>query len=313
MNPSLEQAIEMIERDKSSGAAQLAAMGLDLMAEASTLAAESGPVEGLAEIRAMVRRIDRLRPSMAAPGNWALIFYCDLRERVNSAPGTRLNEAGPDIAASLKVRLASHAGRMAESAKSLLEGAGCVMTLSYSSSVEAVLKSAAPANCRIIVAESRPLLEGRKMIDRLRESGLDARCITDAAVGLHMEEADFLLIGADTICRDGAAVNKTGSLPAALTAHRFGKPCAAFADTFKISGRLSAGEVKLEKGPGNEVWPEGAEFSENTTFEPVPPDLITFYVTEKGLWAHHLIRDEAARWRRLWESFESGRGEQRQS
>ena len=297
MNLSIEEAIEKIAGDKSSGAAQLAAMGLDLMAGAC-----AAPGSALPGIREMAGRIDGLRSSMAAPGNWALMFYAELRERLKTTPGSGMAEIGAAIAASLKERLASHAGRMAEAARTLLEGAGCVMTLSYSSSIEEVLKKAAPEGCRIIVAESRPLLEGRRLIERLKEAGREARCITDAEVGLFMREADALLLGADTICRDAALVNKTGSFPAALAARRFEKPCAAVADTFKISGRLSSGEVTLEKGPGDEVWPEAPGISDNVYFETVPADLITCFVTEKGILGHHLIREEAERWRRLWES-----------
>jgi translation initiation factor 2B subunit (eIF-2B alpha/beta/delta family) len=280
-------------------------LGLDLMAEACAAVSDNQKdnqaVAPPPEILEMVRRIDGLRPSMAAPGNWALMFYADLRERLKSEPASRLGALGREIADSMKARLASHAGRMAGAAGTVLRDAERAITLSYSSSVEEALKTAAPEGCEIIVAESRPLLEGRRTVEQLREAGREARCVTDAEVGLFMREADALLIGADTICRDTAAVNKVGSLPAALAARRFGKPCAVVADTFKISGRLTAADVVLERGPGEEVWPGSGDICENVIFETVPGDLITCYVTEKGIIAHHQIREEAERWRRLWE------------
>ncbi len=316
-NEAIEWAAGAITGDKSSGAAQLALLGLDLMAEACAAASinqtDNEVDAALPKILEMVRRIDGLRPSMAAPGNWALMFYAELRERLKSAPpdGTSgtgrtgepegLDALGREIADSMKARIASHGGLMAEAAETILRNAGRVVTLSYSSSVEEALKTAAPEGCEIIVAESRPLLEGRRTVERLRRAGREARCVTDAEVGLFMREADALLIGADTICRDTTAVNKVGSLPAALAARRFEKPCAVVADTFKISGRLNAEDVILEKGPGEEVWPGSGKICENVTFETVPGDLITCYVTEKGIIAHHLIREEAERWRRLWE------------
>jgi translation initiation factor 2B subunit (eIF-2B alpha/beta/delta family) len=315
VEPSIERAIEEIASDKTHGAAQLAGMGLDLMARACAAATDTATTttgaadEALAGIARLARRIDGRRPSMAAPGNWALIFLAELRERLKSAPGGNMEAAGRELAEALKARLSSHAGRMADAARPMLAGAGAILTLSDSSSVEEVIKTAAPAACTIFAAESRPLLEGRRLIERLRESGRDARCVTDAGVGLIMREADVLLLGADTICRDAAIVNKTGSLPAALAARRFGKPCAAAADTFKISGRVSSDDAVLERGPGGEVWPEAPEICENTVFETVPADLITCFITEKGILAHHLIREEAKRWRRIWErSGEVGSG-----
>jgi len=184
----------------------------------------------------------------------------------------------------------------------MLANARSILTLNDSSSVEEVIKSAAPATSTIFVAESRPLLEGRRLIERLRTSMCDVRCITDAGAGLIMREADALLLGADTICRNAAVVNKTGSLPAALVAQFFGKPCAAVADTFKVSRNASSGEVVLERGPGKEVWPEAPEICENVGFETVPAELITCFITEKGIFPHHLIREESERWRRLWKS-----------
>ena len=49
------------------------------------------------------------------------------------------------------------------------------------------------------------------------------------------------------------------------------------------------------------MWPEAPEICENTVFETVPADLITCFITAKGILAHHLIRGEAKRWRRIWE------------
>ncbi len=117
-----------------------------------------------------------------------------------------------------------------------------------------------------------------------------------------MREADILLLGTDTICSDLAVVNKAGSLPAALAAHHHEKPCAAVADTFKISGWVSSEEIVLEEGPGGEIWEAEPAICANVYFESVPAGLITCYLTEKGILAHHQIREEAARWRRIREA-----------
>ncbi|MEK6709906.1 MAG: hypothetical protein AABZ64_04930, partial [Nitrospinota bacterium] len=118
-------------------------------------------------------------------------------------------------------------------------------------------------------------------------------------IALAMREADLLLLGADAICSDLAAVNKAGSHLAALAARSLGKPCAILADTFKINAELSSHDIPLEEGPGREVWEEAPELCANITFEPVPPGLITFYVTEKGPLPPREMREEAARWKRL--------------
>ncbi len=302
MHPSIEQELAAIGADRDHGAAQLAGRGLRLLARACALSEGKGAGEVLAQTAALARRIRALRPSMAAPGNWALAFLLDLRERLGAGAPPSPREAGQAAAGALLRRLEAHPGRIAEAAAPLLRELRALLTLSYSSTVEAAILRAAPPECLAIVAESRPLLEGRKLIRRLREAGRRARCITDAQAGLAMREAGILLLGADAITSDLAAVNKAGSFPAALAAQALGKPCAVLADTFKVSGAAASGEIPLEEGPGGEVWEEEAALCANVCFETVPAGLITFYVTEKGILSPREMREEAARWRRLAEA-----------
>lgn len=294
----IERELAAIQADRGSGSAQLAERALELLGRASAPARGESPGALLSRIAALVRRVRALRPSMAAPGNWAIAFLLDLRERLASPPPSP-REAGRPAAEALLARLRGHPARLAQAAKPILEGKRALLTLSYSSTVEAALLGAAPADCLLIVAESRPLLEGRKLLLRLREAGRPVRCVTDAQIALAMGEADLLLIGADTVCRDAAAVNKAGSRPAALAAHALGKPCAVLADTFKVSGELSSAEITLEEGEGREVWEEAPELCRNVCFETVPAGLITFYLTEKGSLSQREMREEAARWKRL--------------
>jgi len=288
-SPSIEQELEAIRADRRSGAARLAERALELLDRASAPSSGESPGALLPRVASLARRIRGLRPSMAAPGNWATAFLLDLRERLASSPDP------PDAGrAAAEARLRGHPARVAGAAKAILEGRRALLTLSHSSTVEAVLLQAALADCLVIVAESR----------RLLEAGRPVRLVTDAQIALAMREADLLLLGADTLCRDGAAVNKAGSHPAALAADAMGKPCAVLADTFKVSGELSSGDIPLEEGGGEEVWEEAPGLCRNVYFEPVPAGLITFYVTEKGVLSHREIREEAGRWRRLAEEAE---------
>ena len=294
----IERELAAIQADRESGSAQLAGRALELLGRACGAAGGQSPEALLSGMAALARRIRALRPSMAAPGNWAAAFVLDLRERLASSPPSP-REAGRAAAEALLARLRGLPGRLAQAARPILEGRRALLTLSRSSSVEAVLLQAAPADCLLIVAESRPLYEGRTLLRRLMEAGRPVRCITDAQIALAMREADLLLLGADAICSDLAAVNKAGSRLAALAARSLGKPCAVLADTFKVSGELSAAGVVLEEGEGREVWAEAPGICRNVYFEPVPADLITFFVTEKGSLSPREVRAEAERWRRL--------------
>jgi len=133
-----------------------------------------------------------------------------------------------------------------------------ILTLSHSASVVRVLLEAAP-DARVAVAEPRPGLEGRRVVEILQNAGRDVRMITDAAMVPAMPECDLVLLGADSITADGAAVNKDGSRLAALAAAQRERPCFVAAYLSKINPRVTAEAVALEGMEPEEAWPERAE------------------------------------------------------
>ena len=106
---------------------------------------------------------------MAAPGNWALLFYTSLKEYLASSKDRNIAATGQELADALLNRTKENAAQMAEASKPMLQDARQILTLSDSSSVERVILESADASCQITIAESRPLLEGRAMLRRIRE------------------------------------------------------------------------------------------------------------------------------------------------
>ena len=229
-------------------------------------------------------------------GNWAVIFYEELQSRLRNDPNADRPGAARSIHIALREKQSSSLKELVRLARPLLARAEAILTLSYSSTVEAVLLGAGAPSSLVRVAEARPLLEGRKLFSRLRVGGISARLVTDAQMAGAMAASDLLLLGADTICADLSAVNKTGSRLAALAAREFGKPCVVAADTFKIAAAVSSENASLEEGPGEEVWEEEAPHCENRVFEAVPPHLIDSYLTEKGALSPGRMEKEIESW-----------------
>ena len=300
MSPdSLDEALARIRDDREHGAAQLAEAGLRLIGRVCGERARAGADTLLADAATLVGRIAALRPSMASPGNWAATYYAALRERLAN-PGTDPAQACDEVLADLLARQAALRDALVAAARPVLAAARGVLTLSYSSTIEAVLAEAIAPDCLVVVAESRPLLEGRKLCGRLEAAGRRVRCITDAQIGLALADLDTVLIGADAVLADLAVVNKAGSLLAALAARERGTRCHVAADTFKIDPRATAAEATLEAMDGGEVWPERAEICINVYFETVPADLIGLYLTEKGALTAPDMLGEVDAWRALW-------------
>ncbi len=282
MNSFLQDKLKTMEKDLQRGAGELAEAGIGLLAEILATAPPDGPDRALKLCREVAGRLAEIRPSMAPIGNWAMEFYTRLGARISEAGGQWSPEVAEEVKREILKRKSSIADRLVMAAKGSIEGAKSVLTLSYSSAVERILLEALPDECAIVVAESRPGLEGRRVAQTMIDNDIKVRLITDAQIGLAIGEVDILLIGADTICRDLTVINKSGSYLAALAAWEAKKPVFVAADTFKINPGATRNSIRLEEKAGEEVWPENPDICRNTYFEPVPPKLISAYITEKG-------------------------------
>ena len=72
-----------------------------------------------------------------------------------------------------------------------------IVTHSFSSTILTALQSLPAHDIHVIVTESRPLYEGRRVAARLSERAIPTTVITDAQIGLFVPQADIALLGAD--------------------------------------------------------------------------------------------------------------------
>ncbi len=291
----IEKLLLAIRDDRGRGANQLAGDALALLGAAALAAPGRDPGEIIAEAHSLTARLILLRPSMAAIANWSLNWWQELSAR-------------PDAAAALVAEFGQRhdatVAALTQSAEQALGSARSVLSLSYSSAVEAVL-AAAPGLERVVIGEGRPHLEGRCLAQALQSHIPDVDLIIDAGLAHFAAQVDCVILGADSICRDGAAVNKIGSLAAALGAEAAGVPCVVVADSFKLDPMHTAATIPLEEMAAEEVWPEQPEACRNPYFETVPERLITAYASEKGVLSAAQLAPEFERWRELHASFHS--------
>jgi ribose 1,5-bisphosphate isomerase len=103
-----------------------------------------------------------------------------------------------------------------------------------------------------------------------------------------MKDLDAVVVGADTICSNGALINKIGTSQIALAAHEARVPFMVCAETFKFSPKTMYGElVEIEERDSNEVAkagevPPGTKIL-NPVFDATPPEYIDAIVTEIGV------------------------------
>jgi len=221
-----------------------------------------------------------------------------------------------------------------------------ILTLSESSTISTCLRKLVLETDFVLdlrVLESRPLFEGVSLAAALAESVLSEKAplgglphrgqdspparvklviYTDAAAALAAAGIDVVLVGADRISASGSVSNKTGSLPAVLSA-RHASPdvkTVVLSESEKIAPpgaeeehvveendpaqlesawkgefnnarvRVAAASLARALGDSASGGFDGVEVGvSNVFFEWVPHSLVDTYVTEFGVWTRHDI------------------------
>lgn len=257
-------SVETVAEDDEHGSAYVAARALEVLRDAAARKEDT---------RETARLLVEARPSMAVVGNRvARAADGDTAEEVEEAAHAAITEA-----CEADERAASKATRH-------LEGCAKVVTLSRSGTVARALAEASSEEA--VVAESLPGGEGVEFAD---EIDVPARLVPDSCVAREIEDADSVVVGADTVLPDGTVVNKIGSFAAALAARHFDVPFLVVTSADKIA---PAGEDEHE----NEYVE--AHGSRVAVFETIPLALVEI-VTEEGVLSDDEVRERSEEHARL--------------
>jgi translation initiation factor 2B subunit (eIF-2B alpha/beta/delta family) len=234
-----------------------------------------------------------LREAQAAQPSMALVHQFAARALAVADTAVERGDRAADLRAHLA---ASSAAERRDLEQAVADAAGVavqlitasdawIATLSASEAVTAALLALAKAGRkpRVIVAESRPRLEGRDTARALAAAGLETWLVADAALPLLISQASAVWLGADAVTEQGV-INKVGSYTAALAAREHGVPVWAIAVRRKLlpGGTAALGIVEM---PPAELWedaPRGVR-PRNVYFEMVPAPLLRGVVVEDGV------------------------------
>ncbi len=171
--------------------------------------------------------------------------------------------------------------RLYSNAKKELKKYSVILTLSNSGTVKEVLNfwKDDVKNPLVIIAESRPMNEGRNLAKAFLKEKIKVKLITDAEIALFIKYADCVVSGADMILNNGNTVNKTGSMAAAVLCNYYEKPFFVLATKDKITNKNS---FKYKNHNPNEIWKHKHPKLkiENIYFEEIEKNLITKIFTD---------------------------------
>lgn len=244
----------------------------------------------LADFRSAL--LGRLRDAQRSQPAMALVHQLAARALIVADASVMRGEGVPDARRNLELScvaeaedLAAATAAVAEQAASLVtERGGWIATLSTSATVRNAILAAhhAGREPRVLVAESRPLLEGRAMAESLGEAGIPVWLVVDAALPLLLSQARMVWIGADAVTDQGV-LNKVGSFAAALAAREHSVPVYALAPQRKFLPAATT-SLRIPEMPPAEVW-DGAPATvqpRNVYFELTPLELLRGIVIENG-------------------------------
>ena len=246
-----------------------------------------GPVELRLALLGWLRDAQRAQPTMA------LIHQLAARALEVADTAVTRGDRVADLRRALEESCAAELADLAmirravvQQAMKLLSGRGAwIATLSSSSLVRDALLAAHEAGHepRVLIAESRPLQEGRELAATLAARDIPVWLVVDAALPLVLSQAQLLWIGADAVTELGV-LNKIGSFAAALAAREHSVPAYALASRRKFLPAATAA-LRIDEMPPAEVWenPPDRVKPRNVYFELVPIQLFRGLVVEDAV------------------------------
>jgi len=201
-------------------------------------------------------------------------------------------------------RIGEHGQTLIEEESNILThcNAGALATGAYGTALSVIYFAQQKGKrVHVYVDETRPLLQGARLTTwELQRNNIPCTLICDnmAAYTVKQKNIGCIITGADRIALNGDTANKIGTYNLALIARHHDIPfyIAAPLSTFDSSTPNGKGIV-IEERPAEEVRnfhntpsapPDIPVF--NPAFDVTPAELITAYITEKGIHSPHTIK-----------------------
>ncbi|MDS0473626.1 ribose 1,5-bisphosphate isomerase [Natrinema sp. 1APR25-10V2] len=250
--PAVESTAEDIAAMRIRGAATIADAAAAALETQAERADADTPAAFRRQLRAAARTLYETRPTAVSLPN-------ALRYVLRGTAG----ETVADLRASTIARaeqfqreLAQAQDNLGEIGANRLRDGDTVLTHCHSTDALACLDAALEDGKALeaIVKETRPRKQGHITARELRERGVPVTLIADNAARRYLDDADHVLVGADSIAADGSVINKIGTSGLAVNARERGVPVMVAAQTIKLHPDTMTGHtVEIESRDEREV------------------------------------------------------------
>ncbi|WP_254767105.1 ribose 1,5-bisphosphate isomerase [Salinilacihabitans rarus] len=296
--PAVDPAVTAVADDIAEmdirGAATIADAAAGALATQAERSEAADPAAFRAQLRAAARELYETRPTAVSLPN-ALRFVLRGMEGETVAD---LRASTIDRAERFRADLSQAQEKLGRIGANRLRDGDVVMTHCHSTDALSCVEAAVEDGKHVeaIVKETRPRKQGHITARQLREWDVPVTLVVDNATRRYLDDADHVLVGADSIAADGSVINKIGTSGLAVNARERGVPVMVAAQTIKLHPDTMTGHtVEIEMRDEREVLPEPerAEITggdpddegfvvENPAFDVTPPRHVDAIVTEHG-------------------------------
>lgn len=285
--------MELIKVADSIRSMEIRGAGLIARSAAEALKQRAQAYEG-SDLEELRRQLEEGRKALVASRPTAISLWNAVQATLRDTSGAGSVEELRGIVARNADRFVSRSSRAVEvigefGANRIQDGMR-IMTHCNSKAALGAIKAAHAQGKEVEVyaTESRPWRQGLLTARDLSAAGVPVTLIIDSAVRWAMKDIDAVFVGADTVCSNGAVINKVGTSQVAMAAHEARVPVMVCAETYKFSPRTLSGElVEIEERDASEVvdprlLPSGVKVR-NPVFDATPPEYIDSIITEVGV------------------------------
>ena len=287
IHPDVEVTADRIASMETRGAAAIAGAAAAALASQAVDSEAETPEQFRRELRTAARRLVDTRPTAVSLPNAVRYVF----ERIEGDTVAQLRRSVEVGAEALQTQLETAQDDLGAIGANRLRDGDTVLTHCHSTDALACIEAAREQGKSLsaIVKETRPRKQGHITARRLRELDVPVTLIVDGAAGRYLDDADHVLVGADSITADGSVVNKIGTRSLAVNARERDTAIVVAAQTLKLDpATLSGHTVEIERREESEVIgeEERAEIGDidvaNPAFDVTPPRYVDAIVTERG-------------------------------
>jgi translation initiation factor 2B subunit (eIF-2B alpha/beta/delta family)/8-oxo-dGTP pyrophosphatase MutT (NUDIX family) len=263
-------SVDGLARDRVRGASALGRQALELLSVTADTSQAAGIEELFCDLLIIASRLRFAQPGMAILKNLVglLLYQVNLKRHISFSI-VEFKNLIHSLVKEVSERSKNSSEDASRNAASILPEDGAVLTHSYSSTALRALELGMKSGKKFQVysTESYPGLEGKELAKALVALGVSVRLVTDAAVGKLIQDVDLVLVGADSVMKDGSLLHKIGTRPIAAAANERNIPVYCVCETTKFSAADLLGEP--------------AQYSEEL-FDLTPANFISKFITEAG-------------------------------